>query len=101
MLTKEGLTVEQVGGGRFDESQVTFKIKATVSAGIAGVRLSESQQLGFAKNIIGKSFKIRRTTHTITGINMNRWKFPISTETQNGAKYKFPVARVKLLLGVK
>ena len=100
VLKREGLTVEQVGGASYDDSMVTFKIRATVTAKQSGIRMTESQMLGFDKNIVGMSFSIRRTTHTIVGINLNRPKFPISTETQNGARYKFPAERVKRLLSI-
>ena len=56
--------------------------------------------LGFDTNFVGMPLSIRRTTHTIVGINLKRPKYPISTETQNGARYKFPAERVKRLLSI-
>ena len=100
VLKREGLTVEQVGGASYDDSMVTFKIRATVTAKQDGIRVTESAMLGFSENIVGKTFQIRRTLHTISGINLNRPKFPISTVTQNGARYKFPAERVKRLLSI-
>lgn len=100
VLKREGLTVEQAGAATYDGSQVTFKIKAILISQTKRLNGDASFSLGFLKDIIGESFTIRRTTHTIVGINLNRPKFPISTETQNGARYKFPAERVKRLLGL-
>lgn len=97
-LKVEGLTVERVGGGSFDSTSLTFKIKVQVKGAEKKNGLMDSQMLGFSKNIIGESWSRKRTTFTITAINMRRPKYPISTTTQNGARYKHTVAQVKLML---
>lgn len=100
ILKSEGLTVDQVGGASYDEATVTFKIRATVTSRATSINKGSASMLGFSKDIIGESFIIKRTRHTIVGINLNRPKYPISTETQNGARYKFPADRVKRLLSL-
>ena len=100
ILKKDGLTVEQAGGASYDEATVTFKIRATVTSRTTSINKGSASMLGFSKDIIGESFTIKRTRHTIVGINLNRPKYPISTETQNGARYKFPAERVKRLLSL-
>lgn len=98
-LKDEGLTVERVGGGSFDSTSLTFKLKVAVEGASMKTGLNDSTMLGFTKNIIGESFKQRRTTFIITAINLRRPKYPISSTTQNGARYKHTVAQVKEMLG--
>jgi hypothetical protein len=100
VLKKEGLTVEQAGAASYDDSQVTFKIKAVLTSQSKRLAATASTMVGFSKDVIGESFTIKRTTHTIVAITPTRPKYPVTTETQNGARYKFPVSRVKLLLGL-
>lgn len=100
ILKKEGLTVEQASAASYDDATVTFKIRVTVASRVTSINKGSASMLGFSKDIIGESFIIKRTRHTIVGINLNRPKFPISTETQNGARYKFPAERVKRLLSL-
>ncbi len=101
VLEKEGLTVSTVGGSRFDATQVTFKLQAMVADTVEDNHDRDCGLLGLGENIVGKTFKIRRTVHTVTGISLRRPKYPISTTTQNGARYKFTVEQVAMYLGVK
>lgn len=98
-LAPEGLTVEHGGDGSWDPTSLTFKLKIVVEGASMKTGLNDSTMLGFSKNIIGESFKQRRTTYTITAINLRRPKYPISTISQYGARYKHKVSQVKLLLG--
>ncbi|KKM16230.1 hypothetical protein LCGC14_1687920 [marine sediment metagenome] len=99
VLKSEGLTVEQAGAASYDDSQVTFKIKAVLKNRAKALNSTASQMVGFSKDVIGESFTIKQTTHTIVAITPSRPKYPVTTETQRGARYKFPVSRVKMLLG--
>lgn len=42
-----------------------------------------------------KTFRQRNSVFTIVGYKPSRWKFPISVQTQNGARYKMTVDQVK------
>jgi uncharacterized Zn finger protein len=99
-LKAEGLDVERVGGGSFDSTSLTFKIKVAVEGASMKTGLRDSQMLGFSKNVIGESWKVKRSTFTITAINLRRPKYPISSTTQNGTRYKHSVAQVKQMLGL-
>lgn len=100
VLKKEGLVVEQAGSASYDETQVTFKIKAVLTSQTKRLAETASAMVGLSRDIIGESFTIKRTRHTVMAITPSRPKYPITTETQNGARYKFSVSRVKMLLGM-
>lgn len=59
-----------------------------------------SRLLGFSENIVGKTFENGRSVFTITKLNLNRPKYPISASNQNGTSYKFPVDSVKRALSL-
>lgn len=99
-LKDEGLTVERVGGGSFDSTSLTFKIKVAVEGANKKNGLNDSTLLGFSKNIIGESWTVKRSTFTITAINLRRPKYPISSTTQNGTRYKHSVSQIKRALGI-
>lgn len=99
-LKAEGVTVERVGGGSFDSTSVTFKIKVAVEGASMKTGLNDSQLLGFSKNLIGESWTVKRSTFTITAINLRRPKYPISSTTQTGARYKHSVEQIKRALGI-
>ena len=42
-----------------------------------------------------KKFMLRNSQFTIVGYKPSRWKFPVSAQTQNGARYKFTIEQVK------
>lgn len=99
-LKAEGLDVERIGGGSFDRTSLTFKLKVAVEGANKKNGLNDSTMLGFSKNIIGESWTVRRSTFTITSINLRRPKYPISTTTQTGARYKHSVEQIKRALGI-
>lgn len=57
--------------------------------------------LGLPDDIVGKSFKVRRTTYTVTGFNTRNFKYPVLATTQNGKRYKLDVDFVLTGLGLK
>ncbi len=99
-LKAEGLDVERVGGGSFDSTSLTFKLKVAVEGANMKNGLNDSTLLGFSKNIIGESWTVKRSTFTITSINLRRPKYPISSTTQNGTRYKHTVQQVRMMLGI-
>lgn len=99
-LKGDGLDAKISGGIRYGAGSVTFKVEAFLPDRMATRMTDDAMVLGFSDDIIGKTFKIRNTVHTITEIKLSRWKYPISTKTQRGARYKFPAKRVANLLGV-
>jgi hypothetical protein len=94
-LKSEGLTVTIKGGIRFSAGEVTVKLEASLPEIKSDTNEQECRLLGFSENIVGKKFLVRTTWHTITEINLNRRKYPISTETQRGGRYKWPVDVVR------
>lgn len=49
------------------------------------------KRLGIDPN---KKMRQRNSVFTVTGYRPSRWKFPISVQTQQGARYKMTVAQV-------
>lgn len=93
-LRSSGLEVEIDGTVKFDEATCTVKVKAFLADERDSVNEDDSKLLGFDRNIVGESFLSRTTVFTITGINMNRPKYPISASNARGTAYKFKVEQV-------
>ncbi len=99
-LEDEGLEVEIAGSTTFSPAECTFKFKATLPDRAEDMNQIRCEQLGLPRNIVGESFVQKRSTFTITGIALNRPKYPISCTNQNGRQFKFPVNMVRDLLGM-
>ncbi len=53
---------------------------------------------GLDPDWLGKTFKQRQTTYTITGLNPSRPKYPVSVVSHRGKGFKFPASLVKSLM---
>lgn len=97
-LKSSGLEVKVDGTVRFDSATCTIKIQAFLPEEKAAMSEGDSQLIGFSKNIVGEPFRHNRTIHTITEINLNRPKFPISSVNARGTRYKWAARNVASML---
>jgi len=101
-LGTRGLSVCRKGGGSFDASTFTFKLEVSTEGGTERKELGnvmDAQVLGLPANIFERQFnsptprgKIR--LFTVTEINLNRPKYPVTATNENGKLFKFPTRMV-------
>lgn len=87
---KYGMTAGQKGGS-VSETDFTAKVVFELPAKAESKKLDStiaSKVLGLDPSLVGKSFKHKTKTLTITEINLNRPKNPISLKDQNGKAFK-------------
>jgi len=101
---KYGLLV-QVGNARYSNDSYRTKFEFSVAAtGVAttnGIVVSKADvdaalELGLPEDIVGREFKSRGTTYTVTGFNLKRWKYPVGGTGPKGGRYKFTADRVRI-----
>ena len=87
LTMKIPLNLEMAGEGGETQSSKDFKTYATT--------------FGLKPEWMGKSFKARQTTFTITGLNPNRHTYPVTAVTQNGKRMKLGADMVIAGMGGK
>ena len=61
---------------------------------------SVATSLGLPADLVGQSFKVKRTTYTVTGVTLRNHKYPVLATTQTGKRYKLDVPFVLKGLGL-
>ena len=84
-----------IGGGRFDESTVTFKITFTPQTLVENHNRVSAMNAGLPTDIVGKVFNSptpggKDRFYTIVSVKASRPKYPIVAENKNGKRFKFP-----------
>lgn len=98
---KYGVDIKQAGASFSDiDAIVKLEIKTK------GTKAKEAHEmsatiLGLPKDIVGKNFKQRASTFTVTSLDMKKIKYPVIAVNQNGKSYKFTVDSVKSLMGLR
>ena len=94
---KHGMTFSYQGG-RYGDYTLDFKMKAsiTIEGGQPADFAANARLIGLPEDCWGKTFVSLASgqTATITGIKLNRRKYPVSATTEAGRNIKCPVAMV-------
>lgn len=76
-------------GGEF-RSQLTAKVKTAGNPKFEAEQKLHSSMLGYADNIVGKTFHQNGKTFTVSSLEINRPKYPIVAKCkEDGKSYKF------------
>lgn len=73
-----------IGTIHYDSREMRVKITALDAAGIKPIKI------GNLESLIGRKFRNKNTTFEVLAINNPNSKFPISTVTQKGKRYRVP-----------
>jgi hypothetical protein len=94
---KYGMTFSYEGG-RYGDYTLDMKLKATIATagGQPGDFAQHARLIGLPEDCWGKTFLSLASgqTCTITGIKLNRRKYPVSATTEGGRQIKCPVDMV-------
>jgi hypothetical protein len=109
-FTELGRTVSEDEAWRYVEklpqesfSDVLARRKAEGEAKAAAEKAQNpatAKRLGLPEDIVGRSFKVRQTTFTVTGFKTENFKYPVLATTQTGKRYKLDVPFVLRGLGL-
>jgi hypothetical protein len=100
---REGLTLLPKSGTYTRDGSVTVKFEFKSSGDEEKEKESQrldGRALGLPDGSIGKSFKSRGRTYTITEINLRRRKYPVGATRDDGKTFKFTSDVVLRELGV-
>jgi len=105
MCAKHGIS-PKIGSMRFDAHtcKVTLELKLDGASEVESEYEKKSFEIfassfGLQATDFGKTFRQGNAVFTITGINPNRPKFPVSGVRSDGKSFKFPAYAVKMALG--
>tara|TARA_Y100000310_G_scaffold91693_4_gene89163 strand:+ start:1175 stop:2113 length:939 start_codon:yes stop_codon:yes gene_type:complete len=59
-----------------------------------------AKRLGLPEDVVGRSYRSRRTTFTVTGFKTANHKYPVLATNQNGKRFKLSVEQVLVGLGL-
>lgn len=89
-------------GGSFSGIDCTLKLKLRIMGEVAEKKYAnDAKLLGLPADIIGKTFNLRASTYTIKRVDLNKIKYPVIAENQNGKSFKFGVEDIKQLMNLK
>lgn len=93
LAAKYGMTVEKESGSY---SSSTCKLTVGFTETSAEDQFTIGARIvGIPADSLGKTFKAHGDVFTITGVNPNRPKFPITAKSSKGKAYKFPVGIIR------
>lgn len=105
VAAKFGLTFEAKSGS-YSTMEFNFKAQFKLNTPQAAVKqinelASTARMLGLPEDIVGQSFFSNGVEYKITGLDLNRRKYPVSGVNKAGSKYKFTASVVKQSLNLK
>lgn len=104
VCAKHGFTAK-IGSGSFSDFECKFQLILELD-GASEAKSTTAQSdfalystmYGLEPTDFGKTFEVNGSRYTITGINPNRPKFPVSGSRSDGKQFKFPAMTVKVAL---
>lgn len=106
LYKKYGIVVK-FGNARFSDFECSMKLELKIENKESQEKNCDKEKalfeiyapiFGFYPEDFGKRFAIQNQVYTITGINPNRPKFPISGMRLDGKQFKFSASTVKRAL---
>jgi hypothetical protein len=99
---KYGVTI-QLGNISYQENKFNGKIEVVNKGATTTIAREEFERsavyLGLKKSDFGKTFMSNGVLFKISGIKTRNRKYPILADNPQGDTYKFPIDKVKRLLG--
>jgi len=84
-VVEESMGVKiNIGTIHYTAAEMRVKLTALDSAGIKPIKI------GTLESLIGRKFRNKNTTFEVLAIDNHKPKFPISTVTQKGKRYRVP-----------
>ena len=101
IAAKYGMTITR-GGGKFDAAEftpkVTFVLPAAKAAKAEQTAVIYAPMLGLSADVVGKTFKHKTKTFTVTGLNPSRPKNAVELSDENGKAFKCSVPALQSMM---